>query len=428
MNPDFELDIQHLQQLTHAHDAPSLSQVDGLLSDAARRPLHDHEINLLINAMGSPDFPMIRSWVLEAAHSLRRQLYGPDTVVMAPIEVSNRCASDCFFCGWRASNREMTRVSLPRDLILAQAEYLIRKGIHHIELVSGDDIAFVRDELPILIPLIRQLFPRGVRGTIWTCTLAMTAAQYEALAAAGADGIVVWQETYDRALYRRHITRGPKAFGVDDQYRVTTGGDGFTFRLAPQDRALRAGLQVTVGSMLGLNPDLNFEMLATLAHARHLMRHPSVTEDRPLVIGMPLWNNITTPATDNRPAAAVSIEPYFSYIAALYFLGLEKRKAWIFPNCRVSLPTQIEAVAACGVFTSTEVKVGPGGYLPNALKGMDPAQQLRVHEALRLMLKERYQPDMDLARFFDDVEQFRHHYHLHEEYLEAFQRHDLRAV
>lgn len=58
----------------------------------------------------------------------------------------------------------------------------------------------------------------------------------------------MWQETYDEALYNKHISRGPKAYGIDDGFRVVKNGNGFLFRLQSQDRAAKAGLALSVGS------------------------------------------------------------------------------------------------------------------------------------------------------------------------------------
>jgi hypothetical protein len=85
----------------------------------------------------------------------------------------------------------------------------------------------------------------------------------------GADGRVVpqvtmctFQETYSPAVYARFMGTNPDNPRSD-----------FTRRLENFDRARDAGMWVAnPGVLLGLNPDVGYEVLALLAHVRHLAR------------------------------------------------------------------------------------------------------------------------------------------------------------
>ncbi len=383
------------------------------------------EINQLINVIYTPRFPEISRQVLEISAARRQETFGNAVIPMAPVEASNACASDCGFCGWRSSNIEMRRQKVSEELIMEQVRYLVDKGIRYIEFVGGDDFRFVRKVLPSLVQKTRALARSlGVQIKICFCTMALTENQYRELKELGADAMIVWQEAYDPHCYNRQIASGPKAWGIDENWKVLTGGDGYAFRLGAHQRALHAGLEVALGTILGLNSNLNFEILATVRHARHLMENHPVTRQAPLVIGMPTWNEITTPATDNRPTGRERINPYFSYIAALYFLALPAGKAWVFPNCRVGIDEQVEAVKAAGVFTSTEVKLGPGGYLP-ALLSRKRENGEDTSELERLIEAEFGCSMADLPAFDRDLsakEQFVHHYHSHDIYRERMEQ------
>ncbi|MFP5377119.1 MAG: 2-iminoacetate synthase ThiH, partial [Acidimicrobiia bacterium] len=82
---------------------------------------------------------------------------------------------------------------------------------------------------------------------------------YRRLVEAGCDGLVVYQETYDRDLYAGVHRKGKKR--------------NYDWRLAAPDRGAQAGMRrLGVGALLGLSPDWRWEALAVAAHARALVR------------------------------------------------------------------------------------------------------------------------------------------------------------
>ena len=78
--------------------------------------------------------------------------------------------------------------------------------------------------------------------------------------AAGCEGVVIYQETYDPQTYARVHVAGRKR-----HYR---------WRLLGPERAARAGIRrIGIGALFGLHDDWRIEALAVAAHARFLMRH-----------------------------------------------------------------------------------------------------------------------------------------------------------
>jgi 2-iminoacetate synthase len=87
----------------------------------------------------------------------------------------------------------------------------------------------------------------------------METADYQPLVDAGADGLVVYQETYDLAVYDAVHTAGPKK--------------NFDWRLETPERAYAAGFRrLGIGALYGL-ADWRYEALAVAAHADHLLRN-----------------------------------------------------------------------------------------------------------------------------------------------------------
>lgn len=427
---DFYLPDMTLLKGMSASAKGGAATCEKILKDAGK-PLALEDLAIVLNTILSHESESVVPIVMAAGQRVRRDLFDNWVVPMAPIEVSNTCASDCLFCGWRVSNRAMKRLKMPVDLAMLQVEYLIEQGIYYIEFVSGDDISVVRNVMPELIRETRKLLDaRGVQGKISFCTLALTENQYAELKAAGADNMIVWQETYDDEIFHSHIKGGPKAYGITDDWKLDRGGNGCEFRIQSQERALRAGLEVGLGAMLGLNPDVTTEFLATVDHARYLMTHYGGSRQHPVIIGMPIWNAITTRETDLRPAQLMDMNRIFPALSALYLLALPDEATWVFPNCRVPLPVQIEAAQVAGAFSSTEVKLGPGGYLPSLLqakraRGEDTSE---LEGKIYTLLRETGSDLDEMRRLLDEREQFLHHYHEHSRYAAAMDEAGLRLT
>lgn len=421
----FELNEKKIEKLIDKIKIPRIKDIEKLCASIDIRDLSDEEVCILVKSIYSADYKAIKQIVLQTAQAIRKKIHGNTVVLMAPVEVTNYCASNCYFCGWRSDNREMKRIRLCNELVLKQAEYLLKKRIDYIEFVGGDDVFFVREDLPTLLHALNEMSLGEIEGKpkAMFCTMALTRLQYERLKSAGAYSMIVWQETYDRVLYEKYITNGFKAYGIDDNYAPVKNGDGYHFRLTSQDRALQAGLGVAIGTMLGLNPNIAFEMIATISHARHLLSQYPIDKQNPVIIGMPIWNHITTRRTDNLTRKIIDMNDVFSFFAAIYFLALDKEKVWVFPNCRVPMAVQVESLLSGGVFSSTEVKVGPGGYLKSLVADMPAYEQSLVCDLLRKNL--HLDDTITLEQILSDLdimEQFCHFYGTHEDYIQAFQR------
>ncbi|MCX7625493.1 MAG: hypothetical protein N2Z21_04710, partial [Candidatus Sumerlaeaceae bacterium] len=267
-------DLARLRALARQARVLSEAEVEALLFDNDEPRLSLEQVACLVKSALESPRGRTAYLILSKSEQLRQRLFGDVVVPMAPIEIANTCVSDCVFCGWRLSNRQMKRLRMPVDLLLLQVEYLLDLGINYIEFVSGDDIIAVRHQLPILLKETKSIFAaRRIEGKTCFCTLALTEQQYRELHNVGADAMIVWQETYDPAVFQQYVTNGPKAFGIRNDWSWNEGGDGWLFRYQSQERALRAGLEVAIGTMIGLNPDIVFEIVATVDHGRYLMNH-----------------------------------------------------------------------------------------------------------------------------------------------------------
>jgi 2-iminoacetate synthase len=184
--------------------------------------------------------------------TLRR--FGRTMHLFAPLYLSNECVSVCTYCGFSAGN-DIARRTLTPDEVAAEGRALLEAGFRHVLLVAGEHArivskGYLRDCVAALAPVVPQV---SLEVQVWDT------ATYRDLVAAGADGLVVYQETYDRATYAAVHRLGKKR--------------NYDWRLAAPDRGAEAGMRrVGIGALFGLHDDWRSEALAVAAHARALLR------------------------------------------------------------------------------------------------------------------------------------------------------------
>lgn len=189
-----------------------------------------------------------------AAHALTVRRFGKTIKLYAPVYISNECINGCLYCGFRHGAGNTKRRTLSEDELLDEAHAVIANGHRHLLLVAGEDPKAVPIEL--LERIARRLRPLVASLSIEVQPF--DKAGYIRLAAAGVDGVTLYQETYDKEAY---ISLHP--FGPKSEYGS---------RMDAIDSAARAGMRfVGIGALLGLSNWRN-EALALISHARHLMR------------------------------------------------------------------------------------------------------------------------------------------------------------
>ncbi|MBX3731465.1 MAG: 2-iminoacetate synthase ThiH [Verrucomicrobiae bacterium] len=188
------------------------------------------------------------------AQTLTRQRFGRVIRLFAPLYLSNECINNCAYCGF-SRDHPILRVTLQVEEVVREARALSDQGFRNVLLVAGEHPRFVsngylRDCVQALHPLVPSISLE---------VGPMETPDYAPLVTAGAEGLVVYQETYDRDVYARMHTAGPKR--------------DFDWRLDCPERAAAAGFRrLGIGALHGL-ADWRLEALATAAHAAHLLRH-----------------------------------------------------------------------------------------------------------------------------------------------------------
>ena len=230
----------------HVDDATPLDVERALRSP--RRSLADFAA-LLSDAAGDRLEELAR-----LSHETTVRRFGRTIHLFSPLYLSNECVSVCTYCGFSADN-EVPRRTLSPEEVLTEARELRARGFRHLLLVSGEHARIVSKDY--LVECVSALAPEipsiSVEVQVWDTDT------YRRLAGAGCEGLVVYQETYDRDVYAAVHLKGKKR--------------NYDWRLTALDRGAEAGMRrLGIGALLGLQDDWRVDALAVAAHARALLR------------------------------------------------------------------------------------------------------------------------------------------------------------
>ncbi len=186
--------------------------------------------------------------------ALTRKYFGRAIRLFAPLYLSNECINTCTYCGFSRDN-PILRVTLEIESVVKEARHLAAEGFRNLLLVAGEHPKFVSNGY--LERCVQALAPE-IPG-IGLEVAPMEAEEYATLVNAGAEGLIVYQETYDREVYAELHTAGPKK--------------DFDWRLACPERAYAGGFRrIGLGALFGLKTDWREEACALAAHLDYLLK------------------------------------------------------------------------------------------------------------------------------------------------------------
>lgn len=228
---------------------------EGTSSPAARESLaREHKSLADFASLISPAAGGLLEEMGRKSQALTQKRFGKVIRLFAPLYLSNECINNCKYCGFSRDN-PILRVTLSPAEVRREAEELARQGFRNVLLVAGEHPKFVSNGyLAECVALLHETVP-----SVSLEVGPMETAEYRPLVAAGADGLVVYQETYDRTVYDDLHTSGPKK--------------NFDWRLETPERAYAAGFRrLGLGALYGL-ADWRYEALCVAAHADYLLRN-----------------------------------------------------------------------------------------------------------------------------------------------------------
>ena len=286
------------------------------------------------------------------SQQLTQQRFGKVIRLFAPLYLSNECINNCKYCGFSRDNA-ILRVTLSLDEVKREADELKRQGFRNVLLVAGEHPKFVSNGY--LADCVRTLHDEIPSISLEVGP--METEEYRPIVAAGADGLVVYQETYDRAIYDEMHTAGPKK--------------NFDWRLETAERAYAAGFRrLGIGALFGL-ADWRYEALCVAAHADYLLRN--------------CWKSQITISLPRLRPCAGEFEP-LTHMTDRELVQLVCAFRLMFPDAGLVLSTREPAKLRDGLFplgitlASAGSHTEPGGYTGAGKENIHHTERGRIVE------------------------------------------------
>jgi 2-iminoacetate synthase len=281
------------------------------------------------------------------SQQLTQQRFGKVVRLFAPLYLSNECINNCSYCGFSRDNPIM-RVTLSTEDVMREAQALKAQGFRNVLLVAGEHPKFVSNNY--LADCTRALHAEFPSVSLEVGP--METQDYRSMVEAGADGLVVYQETYDRQVYADMHTAGPKR--------------DFDWRLETPERAYTAGFRrLGIGALYGLS-DWRLEALCVAAHADYLLRH--------------CWKaHVTISLPRLRPCAG-EFQP-LTHMTDRELVQLVCAFRIIFPDVGLVLSTRESAKLRDGLFPLGITLISAGSHTEPG--GYTGAGKEKIHQTVR---------------------------------------------
>ncbi|MCH5240231.1 MAG: 2-iminoacetate synthase ThiH [Muribaculaceae bacterium] len=230
----------------------SIEEVDALLSkqSVSSTLLSPEELGILISPAASNRLEEMAA----LAKSITDRRFGKTISLYIPMYVGNACTNKCVYCGFNHDNPFRRRI-LTMEEIEEECKAIKKLGpFQNLLLVAGEypslcGVSYLENVLKTCRPYFHNLTLE---------VQPMKASDYERLTSSGLNGVVCFQETYNRKAYKKYHPRGMKSH--------------FDWRLNGFDRMGEAGLhKIGLGALLGLE-DWRGEAVMIANHLRYLQK------------------------------------------------------------------------------------------------------------------------------------------------------------
>ena len=196
--------------------------------------------------------------IKKAARAVKEKIYGRRMVLFAPLYISNHCVNNCYYCGFKQSNKDIVRKTLSLDEVAQETLNVLKSGHKRILLVAGEDPK--KCGVDYIVKAIETIYKVDYNGNkIRRVNVNLAPLEHDDLVKiknANIGTYQLFQEVFHRQTYNKLHPSGPKK--------------EYDKRLGIFDKCYGAGIDdVGIGVLYDLY-DYKFETLALLSQAKYL--------------------------------------------------------------------------------------------------------------------------------------------------------------
>ena len=294
------IDESLIENLIADTENPPESHIDELLNKALQfGGLELKEAAALLNIKSANSLKKL----LQTANKVKQEIYGNRLVLFAPLYISNFCANNCLYCGFRADNKDLVRRVLSLDEIKEETLSILSQGHKRILMLMGEHhkdcpFDYFLDAIKTVYSVSDEKGSTIRRINVEIAPL--DESEFQKLSTVHIGTYTVFQETYHRETYKKMHPGGIKS--------------DYDWRLGSMDRALSNGMHdVGIGALFGLY-DYRFEVLSLIQHSRYLDHKFNVG---PHTISIPRIRPAKNAPASFNPAHSVSDDDFKKLVAVI---------------------------------------------------------------------------------------------------------------
>jgi 2-iminoacetate synthase len=296
------------------------------------------------------------------AKEIKNNIYGNRIVLFAPLYISNCCANDCAYCGFRRSNEVIIRHSLTTEELKKEVLALQRAGHKRLLMVYGEHPA---NDIEYIAKTVETAYAisdgKGKIRRININAAPMDVDEYRILKHIGIGTYQIFQETYHRDRYAE----------VHPPY---TKKSDFDLRLYALHRAQEAGIDdVAIGVLFGLY-DWKFEVMGLCTHAQELEKQFGIG---PHTVSFPRLEPATnTPFYDETPYHVSDND--FKKIVAITRLMVPYTGMILTAREKPALRRELLHLGISQIDGGSRIDIG--GYQRADIRSDEQKQQFMIHD------------------------------------------------
>ncbi len=212
--------------------------------------LDDHDFMALISPAAAPYLEQMA----RKSRAITEQRFGKTISMFIPLYITNSCTNSCVYCGFNHHNK-FKRVILTPEEIEQECKAIKKLGpFENLLLVTGENPKLAgTDYLEKALQVCRPYF-----SNLTIEVMPLSTDDYKRLTYSGLNGVVCFQETYNRNRYKIYHPAGMKS--------------NFEWRLNGFDRMGMAGVhKIGMGVLIGLE-DWRTDVTMMARHLSYLRK------------------------------------------------------------------------------------------------------------------------------------------------------------